>query len=45
VIYFDLFYTLIFLRSTQGVCKNFSLFKGFSSALENEFQIPGVFKE
>jgi hypothetical protein len=39
VIYFDIVYTF------QGVCKDFSLFKGFSSALENEFQIPGVFKK
>jgi hypothetical protein len=43
VIYFDIFYT--FQVSNQGVFKDFSLFKGFSSALENDFQIPGVFKE
>jgi hypothetical protein len=29
----------------QGVFKDFSVFKGFSSALEYEFKIPGVFKE
>jgi hypothetical protein len=40
VIYFDIF--VHFSRSIQGVCKDFSLFKGFSSAFENEFQIPGV---
>jgi hypothetical protein len=32
---------LHFSRSNQ----DFSVFKGFSSALESEFQIPGVFKE
>jgi hypothetical protein len=43
MIYFDIF--LHFSRSIQGVCKDFTVFMGFSSALENEFQIPGVFKE
>jgi hypothetical protein len=36
---------LHFSRSNQGVFKDFSVFKGISSALENEFQILGVFKE
>jgi hypothetical protein len=40
-----IFFFLHFSRSNQGVFKDFSVFKGFSSALENEFQIPGVFKE
>jgi hypothetical protein len=43
VIYFDIFKN--FSRSNQGVFKGFFIFKGFSSALKNEGQIPGVFKE
>jgi hypothetical protein len=38
-------YFLHFSRSIQGVCKDSSLFNGFSSALDNEFKIPEVFKE
>jgi 4-alpha-glucanotransferase len=43
VICFDIF--LHFSRSNQGVFKDYFVFKGFSSAFENEFQIPGVFQE
>jgi hypothetical protein len=39
VIYFDIFKTF------QGVIKEFLKTFFFSSALENEFQIPGIFKE